>query len=408
MNSLASSPGPLAGIRIADFCWAWAGAHATTILALLGAEVIKIESRQRIDITRLNSLTTSQRFEGLDQSPVFNQVNLNKLSLSLNLARPQGVELARRLVRVSDVVAENMRPGAMERLGLDYTRLRAIKPDIIYLSSSALGATGPLREYSGYASNFAALSGLAHITGYPDGAPAEIRGEVDLFSAATAAFAILSALHHRQATGEGQHIDLSSTEVNAALCGDVFLDSQDGRSPARMGNGDELWAPHNCYRCRGDDQWLSLSVTTGQEWEALLKAMGDPDWAKEKRFADSTLRRQNEVELDRLIGAWTCQRTPYEGMLLLQRAGVAAFPSMTGKQLYEDQHLQERGAWQATYHKTLGRQVVQAPPWKLSETPATVNAGAPLFGEHNSYVLNELLGLSPWEIANLEKDRVVW
>lgn len=399
----------LSGIRIADFSWAWAGAHATAILALLGAEVIKVESRRRPDISRMNSLTTSQQFKSLDESPVFNQINLNKLSVSLNLSQPMATELAKKLVQVSDVVVENMRPGTMEKLGLGYTELKSIRPDIIYLSSSALGATGPLRGYTGYASNFAALSGLSYITGYPDGEPSDIRGEVDLFSATTAAFAILAALNYRQSSGQGQFIDLSSTEINAALCGDAFLKlSSNGQEPARMGNKDEIWAPHNCYRCLGNDQWLSVAITNKQEWESLVKATGNPEWAREQRFRSLAHRLQNQDELDRLVEAWTCQRTTYEAMHLLQESGVAAFPSMDGKQLYEDPHLRERGVWQKMTHKALGEQVVIAPPWKLSETPAKITNSAPLFGEHNSYVLGELLGLTSQEIANLETEKVVW
>jgi len=399
----------LAGIRIADFSWAWAGAHATAILALLGAEVIKVESRRRPDISRMNSLTTSQQFKSLDESPVFNQINLNKLSLSLNLSHPGAVELAKKLVQVSDIVVENMRPGTMERLGLGYTELKSIRPDIIYLSSSALGATGPLKGYTGYASNFAALSGLSYITGYPDGEPSDIRGEVDLFSATAAAVAILAALNYRQSSGQGQFIDLSSTEINAALCGDAFLKlSSNEQEPARMGNRDEIWAPHNCYRCLGIDQWLSIAITNEQEWEALVKAMGDPEWARDEKFSTLAQRLKHQDELDRLIEAWTCQRTTYEAMHLLQKSRVAAFPSMDGKQLYEDPHLQERVVWQKMTHKALGEQVVIAPPWKLSETPAKIKNSAPLFGEHNSYVLGELLGLTSKEIANLEREKVVW
>ncbi|MBF8265862.1 MAG: hypothetical protein HW384_1726 [Dehalococcoidia bacterium] len=399
----------LSGIRIADFSWAWAGAHATAILALLGAEVIKVESRRRPDISRMNSLTTSQQFKSLDESPVFNQINLNKLSLSLNLSQPTATELAKKLVQVSDVVVENMRPGTMEKLGLGYAELKAIRPDIIYLSSSALGATGPLRGYTGYASNFAALSGLSYITGYPDGEPSDIRGEVDLFSATTAAVAILAALNYRQSSGQGQFIDLSSTEINAALCGDAFLKlSSNKQEPARMGNRDEIWAPHNCYRCLGDDQWLSIAVTNEQEWLSLIKVMGDTEWARDGNFSTLAHRLQNQDELDRLVEAWTCQRTTYEAMHLLQKSGAAAFPSMDGKQLYEDPHLQERGVWQKMTHKALGEQVVIAPPWKLSETPAKIKNSAPLFGEHNSYVLGELLGLTPQEIDDLEREKVVW
>ncbi|MFC1954185.1 CaiB/BaiF CoA transferase family protein, partial [Chloroflexota bacterium] len=239
--------GILQGLRVTDFCWAWAGSHATELLALLGAQVIKIESMKRVDGTRKQAFTTGQQFSGVDDSSVFNDLNLGKLSVKLNLSQPKAIELAKRLVSLSDVVMQNMRPGVMERLGLGYEVLKEVKTDIIYLSSSACGATGPEREYVGYAPNFAALGGISHITGAPDSEPAYMGGEVDLLSAITSTFAILTALNHHIMTGEGQHIDLSSTEAISVLIGDVLMDYlTNGKVETRKGNFDESMAPHNC------------------------------------------------------------------------------------------------------------------------------------------------------------------
>jgi len=401
--------GPLQGVRIADFTWAWAGAHAIALLAVMGAEAIKIESRQRLDHARVTSITTGQRFAEPDRSWVFNNINLNKLSVTLNLTQPKAVELAKRIVEVSDVVAQNMRPGVMDRLGLGYEALREIKPDIIYLSSSAEGATGPQRSYTGYASNFAAIGGLSYITGYPDGWPADFRGEIDIMSATTSTFAILAALNHRQRTGQGQHIDLSSSESISVLIGDVLLDyTMNNRIQHRQGNRDSFMAPHNCYRCQGEDKWISIAIADDQEWQAFCEAMGNPDWAKDRRFSGGLSRHQHQAELDELIETWTINHTHREAMEILQKAGVAAVPSFTSADLIPDPHLRERGFWLDVEHPVIGNTVVSAPPWKLSETPIEVRRHAPLIGEHNHYVFGELLGLSSAQIARLEEESVIY
>ena len=211
---------PLEGIRVVDFAWAWAGSQATSILALLGAEVIKIESRRRIDHSRVFSLTTGQWFDEPDRSAIFNDMNLGKFSANIDLSQTEGVELVKKLVQISDVVVQNMRPGKIDALGLGYEVLRDVKPDIIMLSSSARGVTGPEREYIGYAPLFSAISGFAHISGYEDGEPIRLSGEIDLLSATSSAFAVLVALIHRQRTGEGQFIDLSSTEATGVFMAD--------------------------------------------------------------------------------------------------------------------------------------------------------------------------------------------
>lgn len=400
---------PLEGIRVIDFAWAWAGAQATSMLALLGAEVIKIESRRRIDHSRIFSLTTGQWFDDPDRSAIFNDMNLGKLSANIDLSHPKGVELVKRLVAKSDIVVQNMRPGKIEALGLGYEVLREIKPDIIMLSSSARGCTGPERGYIGYAPLFSALSGFAHISGYEGEEPIRLSGEIDLLSATTAAFAILAALVHRQATGEGQFIDLSSTEATSVLMGEVFMDYfMNGRVQTRHGNKHPFMAPHNCYRCKGEDKWVSIAVATDEEWKALCRTAEHPEWASDERFADGLSRWKNQKELDRLIEGWTLQFPHTEIAERLQAAGVAAAPSCNSEDLWNDPHLRARNFWSEVVHPLLGRKTVISPVWKLSETPLRVRGPAPLFGEHNNYVFGQLLGLSEAEIEALKQERVIY
>lgn len=355
--------GPLTGIRITEFTSAWAGPYATCLLGFLGAEVIKVESHQRIDHSRLLSFSTGKKFSNPNQSSVFNTLNLNKLSVTLNLKDKKAVEIAGKLAGISDVVMENMRPGVISRLGLGYEALSKIKPDLIYISSSACGQTGPEREYIGYAPTFAALGGICHITGYPDWPPSNLMGAIDLRSATTSAFAILAALCYRQRTGEGQYIDLASQETIAVLSGEVIMDYiMNQRVPMRKGNQDEIFAPHSCYPCRGEDKWISIAVTTEEEWASLCRVMEKPDLIDDRRFADMAVRRENLIELDRIISDWTRDRNYYNVMEKLQKAGVAAAPSLSGKGLFKDHHIRERGVFVQVDHPELEKDWVLTPP----------------------------------------------
>ncbi len=400
---------PLEGIRVVDFAWAWAGSQATSILALLGAEVIKIESRRRIDHSRVFSLTTGEWFDEPDLSPIFNDMNLGKLSANIDLTSPGGVELVKKLVGISDVVVQNMRPGKIEALGLGYDVLREVRLDIIMLSSSARGNTGPERGYIGYAPLFSALSGFVHISGYEGEEPIRLSGEIDLLSATSAAFAILAALLYRQQTGKGQFIDLSSTEATSVMMGEVFMDyCMNGRVRSRHGNRDQFMAPHNVYRCRGEDKWVSIAVATDEEWKALCEVMGQPQLAEDERFADCLSRWHNQGELDALMEHWTIRYEHTEITEMLQGAGVAAAPSCGSEDLWNDPHLRERTFWNEVDHPSLGRKTVIGPAWKYSGTPVQVRGPAPLFGQHNQYVFGELLGMDDAEIARLIDGGVVY
>jgi benzylsuccinate CoA-transferase BbsF subunit len=400
--------GPLEGVRILDFTWAWAGPQATLLLALLGAEVIKVESRRRLDHTRLRSLMTGPTMTSPDHSVIFNDLNAGKLSLTLNLSQPKAVEIAKRVAQISDVMTENMRPGVMERLGLGYDDLKAVKPNIIMLSSSAVGATGPERTYAGYAPTFAAMGGLAYITGHADGPPMPLSGAVDLRVGTTSAFAILAALHYRARTGKGQHIDLSSTEAVSTLIGHTFMDySMNSRVQTRAGNRDHLMAPHNCYPCLGEDKWVTIAVACQEEWDALRRVVGDGR-LEDERFADAASRWQNQEALDQIIGEWTASHSQEEVTQALQEVGVAAMPIHDGQALVRDAHLRERGVLEPVQHPLIGERLTLSPPWRFSRTPAQIRRPGPLLGEHNQYVLGELLGMASDEIERLIAEEVLY
>ena len=400
-------PGALQGVRVVDFGWVLAGPYATMLLGYLGAEIIKVESRRRIDEQRVAHRAGLS--ENFDASSNFLEVNLNKCSVSINLSKPQGADLARRLVAVSDVVIENMRPGVMQRLGLGYRALAQVKPDIIMASISGWGSAGPLREYTAYAPCFASFSGIGHLTGYADEEPNTGTSSNDARSGTAAAFAVLMALVLRQHTGQGQYIDLSSCEALNTLIGDRMMQfMMTGKSPLRSGNADAGMAPHNCYRCDGEDKWISIAVATDTEWQSLLTAMGRPPSLTDAVFATSSGRRQNRERLDALIEDWTRRQGAVALMELLQRHGVAAVPSFNAEELFTNPHLLERGAISETRHPVLGTRRAIGPPWKMSATPPRITRTAPLLGEDNRYVLNELLGLSDDEVQELVEAKVVY
>ena len=399
----------LEGIRVADFSWVWAGPYCTSLLGYLGAEVIKIESMKRVDQTRQGSIMNGDTFEGVNSSPTFNNANLNKKGVSIDITTEKGQEIARRLVAQCDVVVANMRPGKMDKLHLGYEDLKKVKPDIIMLESTGFGVTGPYRGFAGFAPIFASMGGLANLTGYTDGAPNPMSGVQDLRAATQAAYAILAALYHRKKTGEGQYIDCSSSECITTLVGNEMMEyTMNGRSLGRTGNTDPVMAPHNVYRCKGDDKWISIAVGTEKEWQNLVHAMGDPDWAKDEKFADMYARHKNSAELDRHMAEWTIRFTHMEVMEMLQSAGVAAMPSFCASEILENPHVKARDVITSVQHPVLGRQYVLNPPWKLSETPAAIRKSAPCMGENNEDVFMGLMGMSPERYQDLVDRRIIY
>ncbi len=392
----------LEGVKVADFCWALAGPLGTKILADHGAEVIKIEGRvARIDNQRVTA-PFKDDIPGEDRSSVFNPYNTGKKSVAINLSHPKGVELARKLVAWADVVTDNFAGGAMDRMGLGYEELKKVNPGIIMLSTCVQGQTGPHAGLPGFGPHLAALSGLRTITGWPDRTPSDIEVYTDFITSHFVVPALLAALLYRRRTGKGQYIDASQYEMALQFLAPLILDKfVNNRVAGRMGNRHPDAAPHSAYRCRGNDRWCAISVFTEDEWANFRKVIGNPAWANHDKFQSLAGRKDNEEELNSLVDSWTMGHTAEEVMELMQAAGVAAGVLKTVEDLIEhDPQLAHRHHYWKLDHPEIGEYVAPGPPFRLSKTPAEVHR-APLLGEHNEYVLKELLKIPDEEVVEL-------
>ncbi|MBI4234008.1 MAG: CoA transferase [Chloroflexi bacterium] len=395
---------PLQGIRILDFGWILSVPHCTAWLGALGADVIRVESFTSYDQLRAGLVAgVADGISGLNRSAAFNSLNYSKRSITLNLANPEGAGLAKELVKVSDVVTENYATGVMERWGLGYEVLRAVKQDIIMFTGSTLGTTGPERHATGWGPNSASYAGLSVISGYQDGPPADLGGTwPDYMIGTMMAGMVMSALHYRRRTGKGQRVEVAMGETVTATIGEAILDfTMNGRQRPRTGNRDDMMAPHNVYRCKGEDTWTAIAVRTEEEWRALCHAADHLEWLKDPRFASLEGRKRFEDELDALITEWTRQHTPYEVTHALQAAGVAAGPVLDIVGLMIDPHLQERGFVVEMDHPEVGKRTVAGLPARFSAMPQLAYTSAPLLGEHNEAVFCGLLGMSKGEFARL-------
>ena len=385
----------LAGVRVLDFTWAAAGPYATCLLALLGAEVVKVESTRRPDPARRGFLAD---YGGIDRSPNFNELNLGKRSLQVDLSQQKGIDLAHRLVDWADIVVDNFRPGVMARFGLDAATLLERRPDLLVVSSSANGATGPDALAAGLASIFGATGGLSEQTGYIDGPPTEIGESTDYRSANALAVAILAGLLHRARTGEGQHIDLASREVVVASAPDALLAHQLGvQWDVRVGNRHREHFPHDVYPATGDD-WVAVAIGDDAEWRALCAVLGRDEWAT--TYPSAAARRAAADVIDAAIAAWTRERSSRDAFEALQAAGVPAMSVMTNEALAHDPHVAARGVFVDIDHPEIGRTRVMRAPWLFSDLECTVRPG-PLMGADNDDILDTLLAVSPEERAQL-------
>lgn len=405
----AANDGILAGCRALDFGWVLAGAIPGMVLADMGAEVIKVETRQRLDYMRMGRPIVGDRPDP-EQNPMFHNVNRGKLSVTLNVGEPEAVELAKRLAARCDIVIENFSPGVMERLGLGYEALRAVKPDIIMASISSTGQEGPLRDLRAYAPSIGALSGLDSTLGYAGGAPLGLKHAFgDICGALHAVFAIVSALYHRKRTGAGQYIDVSMLRATVATQGVGLMEyALTGRSLRPQGNYDPTLAPYGNYPCAGDDRWVSIAVGSPAEWDGLTVAMGNPAWAGDDRFRSQYRRQRHRRELDALLGQWTAPQQADTVADRLQRHGVAAAPVLSAAERLFHPHFMARGLYSDVDHPALGAEPIFNLMWGLSKTPSAVRRHAPLLGEHNRRILCGALGLSDAELAGLEARRVVY
>lgn len=398
---------PLAGVRIADFSWVHAGPFATMLLGEMGAEVIKVETEKRVDIIR-RLPPMADRIPGVNRSGYFNAVNRAKRSCTLDLATPEGLSLARDLVRVSDVVIENFSPGVFERLGLGYEALRVVRPDIILVSISGYGATGPDRNYVAYGTPLTAFSGLVALHGYPGGEPQSMNlAWPDPVAGYTAAFAILAALYYRSETGSGQFIDLAQAETAIAFLGDQLTETtMNGRQPPRRGNEESGAAPHGIYRCAGDDRWIAIAVADDEAWQGLRAALQDPA-LDDERFADSYRRWQQRAELDRIVEQWTSQQSADEAVHWLQAHGVPAALAATFADLAGDPHLAARQFFGIDDHPEAGPRQMTGLPWIFGSLPRRIGAPAPTLGADNRWVFEQLLGLTRERVEDLVARRVI-
>ncbi len=409
---------PLEGVRIVDFTHVLVGGYCSLMWSSLGAECIKVESSARRDPVRTRSGRAAARDRTQGQMSVrrarggLDEFGLNKRSITLNLREPRAIELAKRVVAVSDMVGENFRPGVLERRGLGWEVLREVNPGLVYISMSAGGGYGPDREDAGYASVFAAMSGFSSMWGYEDGPPVLFRLPSDMCAGAMGAFVSIAALVRAKRTGKGQHIDLANRETLASYLGDAFLDySYNGRVPARRGNRHPAWAPHGVYPSAGEHEggrWISIAVTSDDEWRALVAAMGAPEWAGDPRFAHVEGRLANQDELDARIGEWTADQDGFELMERLQAAGVAATPVGYPEDVAASPQLEARGAWrEVALPQDGGTTRWFSPPWRFSKTPTDRLDPAPEMGEANHYVFCELLGMDEDEVEQLSAEGVI-
>jgi crotonobetainyl-CoA:carnitine CoA-transferase CaiB-like acyl-CoA transferase len=433
-----SRPFPLAGVRIFDFSWFLATAGGTRFLAALGAECIKVEWKSNPDsrlaptamapaggraardratgpLEAVGAEEAGDDYQNLGGQ--FHIKNPGKLGISLNVRDPRGLEIAKRLVRMSDVVAEGFSPGVLERWGLGYDVLRSLKPDIVYAKQSGMGSHGTYGRLRTVGPVAAAFSGISELSGLPE--PALPAGwgysYLDWIGAYSFAVAIISALYHRNATGHGQRIDASQSEAGLFVAGTAYLDwSANHRSWRRTGNRSPYKpaAPHGAYRCAGTDSWLAIACFDEDEWRALCRVAGCGEWAADTRFAALPDRLAHQDELDELVGGWTAGLDAYDAMQALQEAGVPAGVCQTAADRCDRDPQLRHLEWMTELAGTkIGTWPVPELPVKMSGATATVGGtigrGAPCYGEDNDYVYGELLGMSPGEIAELAADGVI-
>lgn len=393
---------PFAGVRVISFPTGIVGPALSALLAEHGAEVIAIEASRG-----LRSPQRGQRFQAASDL----EANRNKKRVAINMKHPEGLALARRLIAVSDVVAENFSARVMASWGLDYPRMREVRGDIIMASLQAFGQSGPRREFVSFGPTLMAFSGMTYLWRDPEiekpGAACQTAFP-DYVAPSYGALAILAALHYRARTGKGQYIDISQAETAAALLGPAYLEYLiNGREPEPQGNFSPFAAPHGCYRCKGDDRWCVIAVETQEEWMRFCESAGHREWAAEPRFADVAARVANRSELDALVESWTTQRTPHQVMMTLQRDGIAAGVVQTAEDLYRDPHLREHGFSREVFRQQIGWLTSVGPSARLIATKLSREEFAHSAGEDKEAVFGELLGLSREKIEELTEREVL-
>lgn len=388
-------PLPLTGVRVLDLTNVIAGPVATRMLSHLGAEVIKIEIPWGRGVGNIAMFTSDKSVERpYNKHAGFNEVNRAKKSLALDLADSRGKGIFKELVSVSDVVIENYSPRVMPNLGLDYEQLRTLRPDLIMVAMPALGRPGPWSDYVSFGPGTEGLGGMCHVTGYEDGPPSK---PGNFYSDQTSAFhvatAIMAAIWKRRRTGEGKRLEIVLRDVTMAVIGEKFLEYQlTGRGPGRVGNRHHGMAPHNVYRCKGEDAWVVIAVASDEEFAKLAETTSNPGWVTDTRFASMAARLQNQDTLDGLIKMWTLQHTPQEAMYCLQASGVRAGAVLKAPETLTDPQYEARGFVDHTHHPEGGDFKHPGVSFRSSGPITSLGRRAPLFAEHSDWAIGGLLG----------------
>ena len=407
MSTPQSPSRALERFRILDFGSAWAGNIAGRLLGDFGADVIKVESTTYLDGSRkgrpIIAGDDASGDEGAwpDMQPGFHVIARNKRSLTLNFKHPEAADVFKRLVRVSDAVMHNFSPGVMDRMGLGQEILLQENPRLVIVGQSLAGETGPLRDYIGYAGTVGALSGLAGLVGYDDEQPIGMFQGLysDIVSALTSAWAAVVALHDRDTDGARGPIDVSQWEATLALIPGVLMDySLNGEDARPEGTVSRFYAPNGNYPCRGEDEWISISIGSDDEWRELCEVFGEPG---DTLFRAEEGRRQHRTAVDEQVASWTRSHDAAELTRTLQQRGIAAFRVQSIEGVYFDEQLAHRGTWIDVEHPLVGTEPLPGIPWRLTDTPGDVRRSAPLLAEHTREVLMELAGLTVQEIEEL-------
>ena len=397
------------GLRIADFAWVGVGPNATMQMAFHGAEVIRIESSLKPDTFRSGGPRPAGA-NSLDASAYFAKFNRGKLGMALNLQHPRAVEVAKRLVAVSDIVTESFAPGFLNRIGLGWEELRVVKPDLIMASMSMEGQTGPHAGFRGFGLTLQATAGVTGLTGWPDRQPVGTGvAYTDWIATHVAIIALLAALDHRRRTGEGQYIDVSQLEASSLVLDAALVDALNtGRVQSALGNRDLRYAPHGVFPCAGEDRWCAIAITNEEQWRALAQVIsGGEELADDSRYASAALRLAAQDELEALICAWTAERSVEEIETTLQAVGVPAHRVATMRDAHEDAQLAQREHWWGSEHPVVGDVSYESPAWRFSDTPPPRPPHSPLLGQDNEYVYRDLLGYGEEEFTELLIDGVV-
>lgn len=406
---------PLAQLRVLDFSWVWSGPLVATTLAEFGAQVIKVEHGERLDNSRLRGRPSREDgtpMEGpsIELGPYFHQTNHDKLGITVDLKSPQARALMDRLVAISDVVVENLSPGALERVGMDYARLSAINPRLVYLSMSAVGQAGPARGMRAYAPIMSSFCGFEGLVGYPGEPPIGMMnfGYGDPNAAVHALIPLLAALHERESTGRGAHVDFSQIEAMMAVTAEPAIDAlMNARDAVPAGNRHPSMAPHGIYPAAGEDRWVSIAVADDAQWAALVAAMGSPPWAADPGLAHAAGRLRRVDALDAALAAWTATHAAADLVGRLRAAGVACSPVQDVHAQWADPHFVARGLREPVEHPISGPERLYRTPWRMDRHPPRVTRSAPRLGEHNDHVFGTLLGLPAEEIARLKAEKVI-